>query len=276
MPSWTLLLTLAIDRGELSDFACLIFMTLARIQTVKGEPLLVIKFDRRKNMRCGRAMRRPCLFSDSTGRDMVSRLVHMVRRRISSEISPIGRISQGRAGPPFNRELKKATPSLRYRGSGRDSPRGSLMGYAQDHRAAGSSGSSIHGAWCGRWAGPRSYVDSHPAGALRISPLMATATESDTDWDDDYTGLARIDTRPRKLRGYPVARSVVLSPGSMRLGRGPIVVRLIRARPPVDSRIPRETERRAPTGFPRRSREGHGPLYIINGGSLDEADYPTD
>ena len=52
---------------RISHLACL--GRLIGIRTVRGEPLHLVKFGWRMDIRVGCILRRPCLFSDSTGID---------------------------------------------------------------------------------------------------------------------------------------------------------------------------------------------------------------
>ena len=84
------------------------------------------------------------------------------------------------------------------------SPHCFRLGATQEIEVAGGSNAQIKAAGCWRGMGFRPYVDTQLTDALKVSRLIARASNSDSDDDfDSPANIAQAGSLRTKLRAFP-------------------------------------------------------------------------
>ena len=77
-------------------------------------------------------------------------------------------------------------------------------GDTRELQVSGCSSDTIKGAGCWRGMGLRSYIDTHLIDSLKVSRILANATNSDSEDDADIpTNFARCDPLRKKPMSFP-------------------------------------------------------------------------
>ena len=203
IPSEALLMRRAGDSDSITDFPPQKHKILAGIRAVKGTPLFVAKFAWRNNMRRGCILRRPCLCGEKESLARALCPIHQVWHRMAQRTRPHELLFPP-IGYAFSKLLRTNSAKAGFRSAGKFPSHCFRRGATQELQVSGGSSGTIKGAGCWRGMGFRSYVDTQLTDALKVSRILARATNSDSEDDADIpTSFARGDPLRKKLKVSP-------------------------------------------------------------------------
>ena len=204
VPPETLRMRKADDDDRITEYAPQKFKVLVGIRRVGCSDMLIAEFSRRKNLRRGCILRRPCLCDERTTMARVLCPVHQVWPWVKERTRNHGLLFPAYSAAKFNKELKLSMGRCGFPLSGKYSPRAFRRGATQEMQLAEASTETIKTAGCWRGVGFRSYVDTQMTDALKISRLVAHL--ADTDSEDELEApfsSGRNEPMRKKLRAFP-------------------------------------------------------------------------
>ena len=154
-------------------------------------------------MRHGCILRRPCLCDEKSPLARVLCPIHTIWPRIERRILPHDLLFPS-IGNSFSKLLRINLADAGIQNADKFPSHCFRRGATQELQAPGGSPDTIKGAGCWHGMGFRSYIDTQLTDALKVSRIVANATNSDSEGDADIpTNFARGDPLRKKLKVSP-------------------------------------------------------------------------
>ena len=204
VPSETLLIRIADEGDRITEFPPHEHKIVAGIRRIKGEPMRVVKFPRRENIKHGCILRRPCLCDEKWAIARTLCPVHRIWPELIQDKRPRGYMFPSLSASKFNKTPKRILVEAGFSNGSRYSPRCFRRGATQELPVHGNTENTIRTAGCWAGMGFRSYIDTQLTDALKISRLISRPTDSGSDDDPDAPSrIARGDSLRKKIRPFP-------------------------------------------------------------------------
>ena len=117
---------------------------------------------------------------------------------------PHGYIFPSLSASKFNKTIKRVLVDAGFPNGSRYSPHCFRIGATQELKVQGNSESTLRSAGCWGGMGFRSYIDAQLTGALKISRIVESLSDSESDDEANATiRLAADEGMRRKLRKFP-------------------------------------------------------------------------
>ena len=204
VPSETLQIRRAYHDDPLTQFVHQEDRALMGIRKYENNELLVLKFARRKNIRGGCVLFRPCICYENHPRAIGLCPIHTVWPIIARNTPPGCVVFSTFSPTSINRTLKCVMTKIGYADGARYSSHAFRRGATQEIKDSGSTLSIIikSGTWT--HSGYRSYLDLQADFAINISRFVLDAADSDSNDEDD--SLPKNERKIRKrMKGVPIS-----------------------------------------------------------------------